>query len=386
MKGLLFLKLFLLSCFSNLLLITATPVWAQSSFQNPLQVENFNDPLLPQPPVSRPLSPLERFNLEKQLAQLNRRAREKYEQAKVEEAFNIWYRELKLRQKLEVSKEVEALGRVGEIAWLENRSEDIRNIRERLKEIETTARENNNRDLLKQLAQTYETMRINDRAIALYNFLLENSDNPPSLLEKIASLHESRFQYQQAAQTYQTLLNNVQTNTTKKINYLRALNHAYEQADNPDKSLITKKRLIDHYQTQNNEQPLPSLFLALGEDYQETGQVNLASETYDQAYRRALPQQQYAIAAEALNQLGQLYHQEDALQTTLEIYKQLLIVQQRSSNIYGLMMTYDKIGEIHQQRDRDQQALSAFENALDLARSLSHQEDYFQAKIQNLKS
>lgn len=386
MKVLLFLKVFLLSCFGNFVLITVTPVWAQSSFENPLQVEEFEDPLLPQSPINRSLSPLEKSNLEKKLAELSRRAREKYEQGKVEESFNIWYRELRLRQELDVSKEVEALGRVGEIAWLENRSEDVRNIRERLKEIETTARDNNNRDLLKQLAQTYETMRINDRAIAVYNFLREDSDNPRPLLEKIASLYESRFQDEQATQTYETLLEmaEAENNSRATIRYLRALRNLYEQVNNAEKGIDTKERLVSQYQEQNNEQAPPSLLLALGGDHQKMGQFNPASEAYEQAYRRAWSQQKYAIAAEALDNLAQLYRQQGSLQTTLEIYEQLVIVQQRSSNAYGLMMTYDKIGKINQQRDRDQQALAAFEKALEAAQSLSHQEDYFQEKIDNL--
>ncbi len=388
MKVLLLLKVFLVCFGGNLFLISAMPVWAQSPFQNPLQVEEFEDPLLPQLPINRPLSPLERFNLEKQLAELNRRARVKYEQGNVEEAFNIWYRELRLRQKLEIAKEVEALARVGEIAWLENRSEDFRNIRQRLIEIETKAKENNNNELLQQLAKTYERMRVNDRAIAVYNFLREESDNPRPLLEKIASLHESQFQDEQAVQTYEKLLEIAQAenNSSAEIRYLRSLKNLYEQANHAEKGIATKERLISQYQEQNNEQALSSLFLALGEDYQKMRQFNSASEAYEQASTRAWSQQKYAIASEALNNLGQLYHQEGSLKTALEIYEQLLIVQQRVSNVYGLMNTYNKIGEIHQERDRDQQALVAFENALELARSLKYQEDYFQEKIQNLKS
>mgnify|MGYP006429515379 CR=1 FL=1 len=384
MKVLLILKVLLLSVGIYLSGLGINLAGAQPPFQNPLQVEKNDDPLLPELPVNRSLSPLERLRLAEQLEQLNQRASATYEEGNVDEAFNIWYRELRLRQELEVSKEVEALGRVGEIAWRENRSEDLRNIRQRLSEIETTAKDNNNRDLLQQLAKTYETMRINDRAIAVYNFLREDSDNSRPLLEKIASLYESRFQDEQAAQTYETLLANFKNNPRQEINYLRALNHAYEQTDNLEKSLTTKERLISQYQEQNNEQALPSLFLALGEDYQKMGQFNSASNAYEQAYRRAWSQQKYAIASESLDNLAQLYRRDESLETTLNIYEQLLIVQERASNFYGLMMTYNNIGEVHQERDRDQQALAAFENALEIAQSLGYQEAYFQEKINNL--
>ena len=380
------LKVLLLSFGIVLSALGANLAWAQAPFQNPLKVEEIEDPLLPSPPIQRSLSPLEQLRLQQQLEELNRRARATYEDGDVDEAFNIWYRELRLRQELEVSKEVEALARVGEVAWRENRSEDLRNIRQRLSNIETTAQENNHRELLKQVAESYERMRVNDRAIAVYNLLLEDSENPRPLLENIASLYEARFQYDQAAETYEKLLAmaEAQNNARAEINYLRRLRSLYEQANNPEKGITTKERLASIYQQQNNEQPLPSLFLSLGEDYQEMGRFNAASNAYEQAYRRAWSQQKYAIASDALENLAQLYRRDESLETTLNIYEQLLIVQERATDYYGLMMTYNKIGEIHQQRDRDQQALSAFENALELARSLSYQEAYFQEKINNL--
>lgn len=370
----------------SLSLIAITPVVAQTPWENPLQVEEFDDPLLPQISFDRPLSPLEKFRLEEKLDQFNQEARQQYEAGNIEQAFSIWYRELRLRQKLDLQQEVKALGRVGEITWLENRSSDFRNIRQRLREIETIAREKEDREILLELATSYEKMRELEGAIALYQDLSASSDRPRQLQEKIANLYQAQFNYQQAGQIYQTLLAQAETenNITAIIKYLKKLQDIYEKNERLDLAIAIKQRLIVLYQQQNKQQPLPALMVSLGEDYTATQQLDRASETYQEAFRFAWSQKQSAIASEALVNLAQLYYNEGNLETTIEIYEQLLIVQEASSDYYGLMTTYDKMGAIYQERNNSQQALIAYEKALDFARSLSYQEDYFQKKIQSL--
>ncbi|WP_150107068.1 lipopolysaccharide assembly protein LapB [Halothece sp. PCC 7418] len=387
-KKILFWKGLIASLTVSFSLSLAIPIKAQPPFKNPLQVEKFDDPLLPKTPVQRPLSPLEKFRLKEALDGLNQQARENYQQGKIERAFQVWYRELRLRQKLDFPEEVQALGRVGEIAWLENRSADFRNIRERLRVIEEKARENNNSELLATLAENYEQMRELDGAIALYQGLIENSNNPTTLLEKIAQLHADQFHYQEAADAYEKLLAQAKPaeNTIVIINYLKQLKTWYEQAENPQAGIETKQHLIELYQRQNNEQALPAIMVSLGEDYVTLQQFDQASTTYQEAFRIARSQQKYAIAAMALENLAQLYQNQGSLQATLEIYEQLLIVQQQSYDHYGLMMTYDKIGEIYQDNHQPEPARSAYQKALEFARSLNYQEDYFQDKIQQLKS
>ncbi|MDR9402308.1 MAG: tetratricopeptide repeat protein, partial [Halothece sp. Uz-M2-17] len=314
----------------SLALTLATPIEAQTPFKNPLQVENFNDPLLPQTPVQRPLSPLEKLRLKEALDELHEKAQLSYQQGKIEEAFQVWYRELRLRQKLDPINEVEALGRVGKTAWLENRSTDFRNIRERLRVIAQQAQENNNRQLLETIAENYEQMRELEGAIALYEKLVEDSNQPNPLLEKIAQLHANQFHYQAAADVYERLLDQAeqQANTTAVINYLKQLTTWYEQAENPEAGIKTKQRLIDLYQQQNNQQALPAILVSLAEDYVKLDQFDQASTTYQEAFQIARSQQKYAIAAMALENLAQLYHNDGSLQATLEIYEQLLIIQQ----------------------------------------------------------
>ncbi|MGL5877833.1 MAG: hypothetical protein ACRC2V_08640, partial [Xenococcaceae cyanobacterium] len=104
----------------------------EHSSTNPLQTD-LGDPLLPK--VDRPLSPLEKSKLEKACDDLNAQASQLFNESKEEEAFKIWYRELRLRRELGQFEEVSALGRVGELAWQKNRSNDVEIISKRLEAI-----------------------------------------------------------------------------------------------------------------------------------------------------------------------------------------------------------------------------------------------------------
>jgi tetratricopeptide (TPR) repeat protein len=231
-------------------------------------------------------------------------------------------------------------------------------------------------------------MRALDRAIAIYQDLVKESADPTSILEKTAQLYEQQFAYKEAANLYERLLENAteKNNTVAKINYLSNLKYLYEQGNKPEQGITVKQRLIELYQQQNNQQALPGLMVALGKDYAQTNQGNQASRTYQSAFDLAWSQQKYAIASDALSSLAQLYRKDGSLDTTLQIYEQLLIVHRQSSDHYGLMMTYDQIGQLHQQQDQAQKAITAYENALQIAQSLNYQQDYFQQKIQQLKS
>lgn len=372
----------MMGCLSFMLI----PVCAQTPFENPLEVEEFDDPLLPNPPIDRPLSPLEKFRLEEELERLNQDAKLLYQEGKVQLAFEVWYRELRLRQQLDLIPEVIALGRVGEVAWSENRSLDFRNIRERLRDIEMIAKQENQRQVLVVLAESYEKMREIEGSIEVYQFLLDDSENPNQLLEKIALLYRSRFDYSSAINVYQTLLSQAESNGNPQnvIPYFIQLKTLYQENGNLHQTIVITERLISLYQQENNQQPLPALLVSLGEIYTQVGELAKANQIYREAFDLAWSQQKALIASEALENLAQLYQSRNSIEMTLEIYEQLLIVQEYAVDYYGLMITYDKIGEIHQQFDRLTEARNAYENALKLAQSLSYQETYFQEKIQNL--
>ncbi|MFN9174745.1 MAG: hypothetical protein ACK58N_09595 [Synechocystis sp.] len=56
----------------------------------------------------------------------------------------------------------------------------------------------------------------------------------------------------------------------------------------------------------------------------------------------------------------------------MEIYKRLLQVQQQSYNYYGMMSTYEKIAQLYINAQQPGAALTAYQQALSLARSLKY--------------
>ncbi|HIK43950.1 MAG TPA: hypothetical protein IGR64_03580 [Leptolyngbyaceae cyanobacterium M65_K2018_010] len=70
------------------------------------------DPLLPSPPVLRPLSPLERFVLEQELDQLALEAESLAQSGAADAAIDPWMREIRLRRLLGLDAELTAMDRV----------------------------------------------------------------------------------------------------------------------------------------------------------------------------------------------------------------------------------------------------------------------------------
>ena len=124
----------------------------------------------------------------------------------------------------------------------------------------------------------------------------------------------------------------------------------------------------------------------MGNDYKALNNPQSASESYQSAFSLALSLEQYAIAGDALKQLGKLYQEYQQLDSALQIYQELIIIEKNSYNFYGLMNTYDFIGIIYSQKEDYTEALSSFEKALAIARELQYKEDYFLQKISQLQT
>jgi tetratricopeptide (TPR) repeat protein len=93
------------------------------------------DPLLPQIPVQRDLSPLERRELNFRLDALSLEAAALREAGENDDAFELWMRELQLRRLFGFEAEMEAIERVGAIAWEENRTQEVQLISLRLAQL-----------------------------------------------------------------------------------------------------------------------------------------------------------------------------------------------------------------------------------------------------------
>lgn len=109
--------------------VTAAPTEPDEFPPNPLELTT-PDPLLPNP--LRPLTAQERQQLAIACDALNLEAQAKLQAGDRVGAFDLWNRELRLRRALGLIPEIQALGRVGDIAWKETDTTQVRWITKRL--------------------------------------------------------------------------------------------------------------------------------------------------------------------------------------------------------------------------------------------------------------
>ncbi len=365
---------------------------------NPLEII-VPDPLLPD--LKKPLNAEEKRDLKTKLDQLNLEANQQLQLGNIIAAFDIWNREIRLRRALGTKAELEALGRVGQFAWEKNQTTEVRYINERLQTIQKdilsqklgeTQTPEKRKDLLMDLGMAYRQIRSRDLAVGVYQQIVamarENQDLNllETTLNTIGDLHLNWFDYPQAVATYRELLVIAQNqgDRLKEINYLKQLIYLHDRARKAQEALDTKLMLASVYLDQKQLVLVPPLQIAIAADYMTINQLNQAAKTYQDAYALAWSLQQYNYASEALQKLANLYKSRNQTPAALQVYQILLDVEQRSYNVYGLMNAYDQIGKIYQSRQAYPQALSAFQNGLNLAKKLGYREDYFINQIQQV--
>ena len=406
----------LLLCFSSTALAVDEKPKPQEPVFNPLEIKK-PDPLLPQIPKRGTVSPEVQERLRPTLDELDTQATELFKAKRADEAFAVWYRELRLRRALGRVEEVRALGRVGEIAWQENRKFDSQVIAKRLLEIQTEAEKNKvlNLELLQALGQTYRQVRLLEPASEVYEKILTAQEQQGDTAAQeetrklLAQLYTERFKYPEAAKYYKILLEQAQArgDRVNELAYLQQLVYVYSKAQQPENALRAKQDLAATFPP--NDARLPALKIAIAGDYEAIGQQKLAiaadykernqpteaskheeeayanleraSQIYQESYQQAWALQQWAYASEALQKLATLYRSSNQLDSALQIYDVLLKTQQQSYNFYGLMNTYDKMGQIYLEQKKYSQALDVFQKGLELAKSLQYQENYFSNQI-----
>lgn len=381
-------------CNSLTLAETKKPEQMDKFPPSPLEITT-PDPLLPGLLNERQLTLPELRQLETALDELNQKATISLQAGDKETAFNTWNRELRLRRFLGTLAEVEALGRVGEIAWNENERQQVKYITDRLKVIQTQMQKEKNTDLelWRSLGAAYQQIRYPQLAITTYTQILalvrQQKDPSAELntLQTIAELHFSWFDYGQAAKTYQEILNLVPSEN--QVTYLQKLAYIYDQDKKHQQAIGILQQLVEIYSNENNLTQIPGLKIAIASHYQTLAKENPdllqnAFDTYQEAYATAWQLQQYARASEALEKLIALYRSQKQLDAALETSQILVETQSLAANFYGLMQAYDQIGQMHLERQEYPQALTAFQQGLELAQKLKHQESYFTQQIAEL--
>lgn len=387
---------------SLLWLILSFPVYAQSNNENnpdefppnPLEFRTL-DPLLPQSARDKkPLTEQERTELQQSLNELNQQATALFQAGDKITALAVWYRELRLTRILGLLPEVQALGRVGAIAWQQNSREDVQFITRRLQEIqqEATAKPPVQLELWRALATAYEQVSAPDKAVVAYEQILraEREQQNPAAIEatliKIGELSLNWFDYQKAAVAYDELLNVAKGNNNREqqVTYLKQLAYIYEQLKQPLQVINKQQQLIELYQNQQNFTEIPDLKLAIASKLESLGQIEEAAQQYEETYSFAWSIQQYSGAADALRKLVALQLSQKQIEAALETSQVLLQTDQLAHNFYGMMNTYDQIAQLYLEQKNYSQALAAFEQGLEIAKQLSYREAYFTRQIQEV--
>jgi tetratricopeptide (TPR) repeat protein len=367
---------------------------------NPLEITS-PDPLLPNLPDKRQLTLTELQKLKTDLDGLNQEAQVTLQRGDSKKAFEVWNRELRLRRYLGTLAEIEALSRVGEIAWNQNERDEVRYISQRLQVIQKEIGKQKSTDLQlwQLLGQAYQKIRLPKLGISAYEQVLisvkqqQDSVGEIETLRNIGELYLSWFDYEQAANTYQKLLNLAinQGDKTNELGYLQQLAYIYGRGKRPQETIDILNKLVQVYTRDQNLGEIPALKLAIGANYESLAQKNptlkqQAFDNYQSAYTMAWQLEQYARAGEALEKLIAFYRSQKQVDAALETSQILLETQTLANNFYGLMSAYDQIGKLYIERREYPQALTAFQKGLAIAQQLKYQESYFNQQIEKLKT
>ena len=360
---------------------------------SPLEITE-PDPLVPEMVINRPLSSQEQAVLGSALDQLQAQGLDRLQAGDIGGAFQLWNRELRLRRYLGTEQEVDSLSRVGEVAWHNSETTEVRIISQRLQEIEKTeqAKQPINYDLLLKIAQAYQTMRARTPAVALYDQLLiqakqqQDKAHQQQILTGLAQLHLAYFDYVNAASAYEQLLTMARDKGDRASEEatLKQLSYVYQQNSQAQQAVAIQQQLVDLYKKQNNFTPIPVLKLEMGDSYIAMKRPDLAASSYQESFATARSTQQYAYAGDALSRLATLYQSLNRPTDALVVYQLLIDVQQQSYDTLGMLDTYDKMGKLYAAQGNNGQAIAAFRQALQLAQQLNYKVNYFTAEIQQV--
>jgi len=363
---------------------------AQGNLQKPLEI-TAPDPLLPA--EARELTNQERRQLAPAIAQIEQQANVLLLAGDLENAALAWNRSLRLSRSLGTIPEIQALGRVGEIAWNQNITKQVNIISDRLQAIQRT--QPPAPATLQALGAAYQQLRSPTLAIPIYRQIIAQAKEKQDInalennLRILGQLHMDWFDYPQAALTYQELFSlSLKINDlANQVNYLEELAYIYDQLKDQEKSIAIKQELVVYYQAKPELQlKIPSLLTAIAASYTILRNPQAARDNYQRAYELAIAIKQFAAARNALQGLALLYQTYNQPNIALQIYQILIQVNQQSYDYYYTMNTYDRMGQIYLQQRDYSQALNVFNEGLKIARSLHHQEPYFSAQVERISN
>jgi len=376
---------------------------------NPLEIPDPPDPLIPYDYKQRPLTPDERKELAKAADRLAVIGAQRVQANDPIGAYAAWNQELRYRRVAAyLVDEVQALGRIGDVAWGQNNNQQLRYITKRLDDIRLQTEKpiaqletddktppellnaKQRSQLVEALALAYQQVRLPKIAASLFEQVLAEARQQgddlklETILINLGQLHLGWFDYGNAAKVYRELWQRSQAreDVFNEPIYLSQLIFVHEQAKQPKEAIFYQQQLIEFYRKINDPKPVPALITGIADNQQLLGQLDRAEANYQLAYKAAEPQLQWAAAGDALKKLGEMYRINNRLNSAQKIYTFLVNIEQQAYNSYGLMEAYDQLGQINLLLEQYSEAIAAFEQAREVARQLKFREDYFTAQIQ----
>ncbi len=379
------------------------------------------DELLPAGAAEGKLSPSDIQKIRLNAARLDQEAETAYGEGKPAQAYRLWFRALRLLQYGEADEEIVALGRIGARAWTEGRAPESQAIAQRLlvldgeAEVQTkavnpsqTAREQT-LSTQEKLALAHEQVGAIDPAIARYEWLLEQNqqlkraDPETQLIDKLTQLNLARLNYPSATRYTQTQLErlrrhprkNPQTETqlVEQLVYLHEQNGNWEAAIAQQQVLLKRANLPpDNPETslpslsQNSPESAlspqrPALLLAIGRNQERAGLGIAATQTYQEAYRTAQLQQQFDVSHKSLVSLATIYETQSQIGDALTVYNVLRRVDELSYNLFGLLQTYERMGQLQLQQGNSPEARRSLQQARHIAEQLDYRVDEIQVQL-----
>lgn len=362
------------------------------------------DPLISDPKLliepRRSLNDLEKEKLRSALDALHLEGQVLFSQKKSDEAFLIWFRELRLRRLLGFREEIFALAKTGEVAWQNNRTRDLRDITERLQMIQTKVQPQSNPatpnplfdeasfpELNEYLAIAYQVLRAPQLALSIYEPRLKTlrsnavSDNPIELfktLNSIGLIHLDWFRYTKAQRTYQDLreLSRLAQDPASEALYLIQLTYIAEQSHQPKDAIGPLQDLITLYAAQPEVQP--ALTLRLAENYDNAQDPNNAEKNYQTTFTLSQTLSQNSYGSSALFALGELYRRTNRFPAAEQVYDFLVDSEQAVYNLHNAMKASDFLGQMRDRQQNYPGAIAAYEQATALAQRLAISQDLIQ--------
>ncbi|WP_198805621.1 tetratricopeptide repeat protein [Leptolyngbya sp. BL0902] len=367
------------------------PTTVRSRFLADPLTDQPRDPLLPTPIVDRPLSPLEEFDLEQGLNQLAREAEALAMANQPETARSLWMREVRLRRVLGLNTELEALNRVAQ--WLRDSSatQELQLLAIRVDQITPgqAVDQAADRERLATIASIYATLGRVESAAALHRTLaeaaLDRGDRNEHLaqLETLARLYGDWFYFPEAAATYSELV--ALAGGNDEMRFLVGQIENLEFAQQFEAALLAQQHLLNRYRADESRWiQVAELQYAMAQNHQRAGDLERSARHYQVAYTNAIEGEQFEMAAQILRALADLYGRVGQWPDVDYLYQQLLAVERQALSAYGLMETFDQIGQLYEQTGNPTGALQAYTEGLALAHQLHHRQDHFAEQIQRL--